>query len=345
MPDQPRNARPGQRARAKALDARGMRMAHWVFIHPQRQLMMKSLASHGGALWCSFVAGLLLCAAAAAADANIVYPLTGSRLDSRYDYDWAVLRLALDKTRARYGSYDLHQSPIIMSPQRITQELQNRPGRINILARATDPELEKTFLPVRIPIDKGLLGYRIFLVRAADLPRFAAVRTLRDLQPMTAGQGKGWADIPILHAAGLSTVEGSTYEGLFAMLEAKRFDFFSRAADEATREYNERHTLNPTLAVEPTLMLHYPLPRYFFLRRDAEGRELAARITAGLEIMVRDGSLNELFYRYKNAIIEQADLKHRRVINIANPDLSPETPLSRSELWYDPLAGNPSGGK
>ena len=280
---------------------------------------------------------MLLWTTGVAAATVIVYPLTGSGIDSRYDYDWAVLRTALLKTVPRYGAFELRQSQTTMSAQRVTQELANQPGRINILVRATDPDLEQQFLPIRLPVDRGLLGYRIFLVREADLPRFAAVRSLDDLRRLHVGQGKGWIDVDILRAAQLTVVEGSTYDGLFAMLEAKRFDFFSRAADEATREYDERRIANPTMALEPTLLLHYPLPRYFFVRRDAEGKLLAERITAGMEMMIRDGSLNELFYRYKSSIIERANLKQRHLLTIVNPTLSPETPLSRSELWYDPL--------
>jgi ABC-type amino acid transport substrate-binding protein len=290
--------------------------------------------------WYALLAALCLCCSAASQAVNhIVYPLTGGGIDSRYDYEWAVLRTALQKTESRFGSFELKQSDIVMSPQRVTQELQLPAGRINILVRATDPGLERQFLPVRLPVDRGLLGYRVFLVREADLPRFAAVRTLDDLRQLRAGQGKDWADIAILNAAGIQTVEGSSYDGLFGMLDAGRFDFFSRAADEARREFAERHAAHPQLAIEPTLLLHYPLPRYFFLRRDDEGRHLATRIEAGMEIMIKDGTLAALFQQYKHHIIEQSGLRKRRVLTIRNPTLSPQTPLARSELWYDPLSG------
>ncbi|NRR31741.1 ABC transporter substrate-binding protein [Oxalobacteraceae bacterium] len=275
---------------------------------------------------------------AARANTNIVYPLTAIGIDSRYDYDWAVLRSALEKTTRQFGAFQMHQAGTEMSPQRITHELGMQTGHINIFVRATAPELEKQFMPIRYPVDKGLLGYRIFLVRKADLARFAAIRTLDDLRRFRAGQGKDWADVPILRAAGLETVEGSVYDGLFAMLEAKRFDYFSRATDEAVREYEERRAAHPTLAIEPTLLLHYPLPRYFFVRRDDEGRHLRERIEAGLEIMLRDGSWNALFERYKGEIIDKSGLRKRRVLQIPNPTLSPKTPLGRSELWFDPLA-------
>lgn len=270
---------------------------------------------------------------------RIVYPLTSGGIDSRYDYDWAVLRAALHKTEAAFGSFSVQQYDIAMSPQRMEQELLSPQGHLNILVRSTNPSLEQRLLPVRLPVDRGLLSYRVFLVRSADLPRFAAVRTLDDLRKLRAGQGMDWADVPILRAAKLPTVEGRTYDGLFSMLDAGRFDYFSRSVDEAMREYDERSPQHPQLAIEPTLLLHYPLPRYFFLRRDAEGERLAKRITAGLEIMFKDGSLASLFQRYKHDVIARAHLQQRRVIDIPNPTLPPLTPLSRSELWYNPLTG------
>jgi len=250
-----------------------------------------------------------------------------------------VLRTVLQKTEARYGPFELNQSTHPMSPQRVVQELLMPSGRINVLARATSPELEQQFMPVRLPIDKGLLGYRVLLVREADLPRYAAVRSLADLTPLRMGQGKDWIDVPILRNAGLTVVEGTSYSGLFPMLAAGRFDCFSRGVDEAQREYKERRAMFPVLAVEPTLLLQYPLPLYFFTRRDDEGKQLAQRIREGMEMMIRDGSLNALFQKYKGDSIKAGGLAKRRVLHIKNPHLPPETPLTRSELWFDPAKG------
>ncbi len=280
-----------------------------------------------------------LCAAGARAQTEVVYPLDGNGKYQHYAYEWAVLRTALQKTESRYGRYAMRQNSMPMSPERATQELLAADGQINILVRATDSTLEQQFLPVRLPVDRGLLGNRIFLVRAADLPRFAAVRTLSDLRRLRAGLGYDWADLRVLEAAGIPTVTSHTYEGLFSMLDAGRYDFFSRALDEAVREYDERHAANPQLVIEPTLLLRYPLPRYFFLRRDDAGRKLAARIEAGMEIMIKDGSLDALFQQYKRKLLERTGASQRRVLTIPNPDLSPQTPLARKELWYDPAAG------
>ncbi|WP_332851386.1 hypothetical protein [Duganella sp. S19_KUP01_CR8] len=289
--------------------------------------------------WSALLLAACVVAAPAWAATHLTYPLTSDGIDSRYDYDWAVLRAALEKTAPRYGVFEQHQSKVAMSPPRVVQEMSSPSGRINIFVRATSPELEREFLPVRLPVDRGLLGYRLLLIRGADQQRFAGIKTVADLRRLRAGLGQGWADIPIFEKAGVPVVEGSSYDGLFAMLEADRFDFYSRSADEALREFKERSASHPQMAVEQTLLLHYPLPRYFFLRRDAEGRLLAKRIETGMEMMIKDGTLNTLFQRYKADLIKNTAMHKRRVINLANPKLTPQTPLARGELWFNPLTG------
>jgi hypothetical protein len=288
---------------------------------------------------------LVLATPAARSETIVIHPRAESATDTRYQYDWTVLRTALDKTRSSFGPYELREADYPMVQSRVEYEMLNSEGRINILVRSTSVDLEKRFLPIRIPVDRGILGYRILLVRGADLPRFAAVRTLDDLRKFRIGQGKGWSDVPILRSAGFEVVEGDSYEGLFSMLTAERFDVFSRSINEALSEYDKQHQNHPTMAVEPTLLLHYSLPRYFFVRRDAQGEKLAKRIESGLEIMLRDGSLSALFFQFKGEQIRQAGLDKRIVFNIPNPLLPPETPLARTELWYDPLEPTLTGKK
>jgi len=270
---------------------------------------------------------------------QVVYPRPESEHDSRYLYDWEVLRTALEKTRGKFGPYELRQARQFMSPARVTAEAAGA-GSINVFVRATSTQLEQQFRPVRIPVDRGLIGYRLLLVRYDDLPRFAEVQSLDQLRRFSIGQGKGWVDVGILQAGGFKVVEGNNYDGLFSMLEVKRFDALSRSVDEALSEYDQLHQ-RFGFEVEPGIALYYPLARYFFTRRDAEGEVLANRLEAGLEAMVQDGSLQALFMTYKGPLIKRSALARRRLFRIPNPGLPPQTPLARSELWYRPqeLAG------
>lgn len=267
---------------------------------------------------------------------HVVFPRYFSILDTGKGFDWIVLQAAMEKTSARFGPFTLSPSREPVSVPRMLQELARQDGAINVIARATHRDLETQFQPIRIPIDRGLMGMRLLLVRKADLPRFASVRTLEELRHLSAGQGTGWVDSAVLSAAGISVVESPRPGSLYGMLAAGRFDFFPRAVDEAPREYDVIRKSHTDIAIEPTLMLRYPLPRYFFVRRDAEGDRLAERIKTGMEMMVKDGSLAALFHKHKGALLEQAHIGKRRIIELRNPELPPETPLQRSELWIKP---------
>jgi len=212
-----------------------------------------------------------------AANSDLVYPRYFSVVEGLNEFDWIVLRSAMQHTAASHGPYSVNAWREPMSVPRMVQELATPNGHINIIARATDRELETRFQPIRIPIDRGLMGMRLLMVRKADLPRFAMVRSLEDLRHLSAGQGKGWVDTGVLAAAGIGVVETQRPESLVGMLEAGRFDFFPRALDEAPGEYDAVHESRPDIVIEPTLMLRYPLPRYFFVRRDTEGDKPAWR--------------------------------------------------------------------
>ena len=287
-----------------------------------------------GLLFLAILATQAVAANPAQAPQQVVYPRAESEHDSRYLYDWEVLRMALEKTRTRFGPYELRQAGQFMSPARVTAEAAGA-GSINVFVRATSAQLEQQFRPVRIPVDRGLIGYRLLLVRHEDVPRFADVKSLEQLRRFSIGQGKGWVDVGILQAGGFKVVEGNNYEGLFSMLEVKRFDALSRSVDEALSEYDEWHQ-RFGFEVEPGIALYYPLARYFFTRRDAEGEALAKRLEAGLEAMVQDGSLQALFMTYKGPLIKRSGLARRRLFRIPNPGLPVQTPLARSELWYRP---------
>jgi hypothetical protein len=295
------------------------------------------LVSTGG-----LVAALLSAAFAVSAQApaqSFVYPRSESATDSQYLYDYELLRLALERTRESHGAFELRSSTVPMNQARAADEIVNGSGAVTIFARSTSLEHEERMQPIRVPIDKGLISYRVFLIRSDLRPRLDAVASLDDLRKFSVGSFVTWADTRILRDGGFEVVTGDSYEGLFRMLVAKRFDLYSRSVDEAYREYDERKALLPDMAVDDKLLLHFPTTRYFFVQRSAAGQQLAARVEAGLEQMIRDGSFDAHFHKHKGPLIERANLKSRRVFRIGNPFLSPQTPLNRRELWFDPLAG------
>lgn len=281
-------------------------------------------------------------AAVMAQTAVFIYPRSESVTDTQYIYDYELLRQALEATVASHGPYELRQSSVAMNQARAGDEIAAGSGLVNIFARSTAVEHEQRFVPIRIPIDKGLISYRVFLIRSDMQPKLAAVDNLDELRAYSVGSFTTWTDTRILRAGGFKVVTGDSYEGLFRMLVARRFDLFSRSADEAYREYNERRALLPDMRVEQNLLLHFPTTRYFFLQRSEEGERLASRVEEGLNLMIKAGSFDAHFQRYKGPLIARAHLKTRTAFRIDNPYMSAETQAmrkARPELWFDPIKG------
>jgi len=239
-----------------------------------------------------------------------------------------ILTLVLQKTdpqvTLRQHSEELPQS-------RLVDEI--KLGNIDVMWAGVDKTLESQLKPVRIPMFKGLLGHRIFIIREDQQARFNNIKTLDDLKQLNAGQGTQWGDTQILKGAGIPVITTLKYPNLFLMLEGQRFDYFPRALHEPWSEVEERPELN--LTVEKNIMLVYPFAMYLFVSKD--NQTLHDKLYQGFEMAIADGSFDELFFN--NQLIKDAlnktNIKNRTVIKIANPAMHPDTPVDRKEFWLD----------
>lgn len=204
---------------------------------------------------------------------------------------------------------------------------------INVHFAFTRPEWEKDTLPIRIPIRRGIVNYRLLLVNEQDLDQFKDIKSAEQLKRLKAGLQTGWATTEIMKKAGFNVIEGNSYDGMFDMLTRRRFDYFPRGINEIFDEVEQRSGETNTIVIEPTLALYIPAATYIFV--SPKNPRLARRIETGLELMIEDGTLQEIFNRYYSKDIEKSGLATRRIINIENPLLPIETPLDRPELWYD----------
>lgn len=263
---------------------------------------------------------------------TIHYPRHQSGATLHTDYYFEVLQMALQHTTEEFGPVTLKYTDQGMSPARAAAELASGSGLIQVDVRSWNEERGRTLLQVPLPVDRGLIGYRVLLVRAQDLPKFAAVRSLSDLRRFTYGLLGAWGDVRVFEHNGLPVVRGDNYEGLFRMLVAGRFDAFSRDIDEIQFEFERYAPELPGLAIEETLLLRYRSARYFFVSRTEEGARLAIRIAAGLKRMQQDGSLDELFLRHKRGVLERLNVKGRRVIALDHPQLPPGAAEIPAEL-------------
>jgi hypothetical protein len=280
----------------------------------------------------------LAAAAAVAQPMRFVHPQAESASDGRHTYYWQLLEAALQTNRAQYGEHEVLAYNKPMNFARAAAEVASGDGgRVNIVARATNLDLEARLRPVPIPLDRGLLGYRVFLILAERQPQLDAVRSLDELKRFSIGLSTPWTDVKVLEASGFKLVLANDYEGLFKMLGARRFELFSRGVNEVREEWLSHRNSIPGLAIERGIVLHYPMPRYFFVPRTAQGERMAQRLLDGLQRLARSGEFERRYQAYKRLVLDGIDLSGRRVFRLPNPQLSSLAPTG-DRFWWDDLA-------
>ncbi len=259
------------------------------------------------------------------------------KLDQRNLYFIDMLDLALEKTSNTEGSFSLKKVKDRMQQGRAIIQLTIGKS-LDVVWTMTSKEREAQLLPIRIPLLKGLLGHRIFIIRSEDKMKFRMINTFEELKKLKAGQGHDWPDTQILKANGIKVGTSPSYDRLFAMLQQKRFDYFPRGVNEPWSEvkaHKYKHFL-----VEETLLIQYPAPIYFFVNK--HNTQLAERLEKGLRLAIKEGSFDLLFRHHpaNKEIFELAKIEHRKIFRLKNPQLTPETPLEEKALWYTPEGMN-----
>lgn len=240
----------------------------------------------------------------------------------------SILQLAVKKSGENLTIKELAQEVPIAR-----RENETASGSLDLMWAGSSPKLDNKLRAVRIPLLKGMLGHRIFIIRQGDQASFNSVYNLSDLKQLKAGMGRTWGSTKVLEAAGLNVVSTLKYKNLFYMLEGGRFDYFPRAVHEPWSEVSNHPDL--PLEVENNILLIYPYAMYFYIAKSND--ELHATLTRGLEAAIADGSFNQLFYSHPmvKSAVEKTQFNQRVVLRISNPSMHPDTPVDRPELWLD----------
>ncbi len=215
-----------------------------------------------------------------------------------------------------------------LPPQERTIRLLEKPGGIDIFWGITTQEREQRALAVQIPIDKGLIGYRVPVIEARNRNLLATAREIGDLNKIIFGLGNDWPDTAVFRANGLSVTTFIKSSSQYGMLASGRFDVFP---DNILDYSNE--SLPPGLEFDQHLLFHYPSAMYFFVaKRDPV---LHRQLTAGLEKIVKSGQLDALFSRHFGELIERMKLKERRKIELVNPEMPASVLQEQPNLWFN----------
>ncbi len=271
---------------------------------------------------------------------QIRVPKPRSEHDVSQQYYVELLRKALQKAAAGRPLPDI--LPVAeMEQGRAVRELQK--GQIiDLFWMGTDRDKEQQLRAIRIPLERGLMGFRMLTIRRDQTDKFNKISILQQLHKLTACQGLSWPDTKILQNAGLKVQTSPVYENLFKQVNAGRCDYFPRGLHEGQTELRERAALYPDLVRHPNLMLHYPFAIYFFTGK--QNAALAQWIEQGLEMMIADGELLAHMQQHPLTAhvfpLSQFSMPHW--LELKNPGLSPDTDFLNRRYWFVPADFNAS---
>lgn len=249
----------------------------------------------------------------------ILYPAAELASDSRGSYYEQLLKLALAKAD---GGLEAQPTQYASGISRALVRLAQGDG-VDVMWAPPTEQLDRDFLRVRVPLDRGILGWRLFLIRQQDSEDFISIGSLAQLKTRLAGQVAEWLDTDILLRNGLPVVKAARYQDLFNMLANGRFSYLPRGIGEIQAEAQNYAKLG--LQIESHLALYYPMCAYFFVER--HNTRLAEQLEIGLRRAIDDGSFERLFQQYNGASLEAARLSQRAVLRLNNP-FSPTGPGS-----------------
>lgn len=255
------------------------------------------------------------------------------KLSAPYDpnavYVSALLDLVLSKIET---PYKIRYTKLPMLQGRAIEEAAKKNGLVDVLWSMTTTEREKKLIAIKIPIDKGLLGWRIPLVKKNKAEILNNVKDINDLKRFTAGQGHDWPDTEILRRNNMRVVTSWDYETLFSMLGDNRFDYFPRSIMEIYSDLANHK--KDGVVIDENIILHYPTAAYFFVT--PRKPKLAINLEAGLRRAIADGSFDALFRHCLGKYITEAAINRRRVIEMENPTVDAALNHANGELWFRP---------
>ncbi|MDO1581905.1 hypothetical protein [Rhizobium oryzicola] len=243
-----------------------------------------------------------------------------------------VLKLAIEKSGKPYA---LKPSPTGYSSNAGMVDAIANGAQIDIAWVNAAKAVSAKLLSVPFPIDRGLGGYRLFLIDGDRQSEFSKVKSLGDLKSFIGLQGTGWADVDVLRNSGL-TVRTGPQKNLYRMTIGRRGDYFARGVNEALTEQAKIVSDVPGLAVEKTLILQYPSASIFYISKKRP--ELRDDLMRGLEAAWKDGSYEKVFSAFPDIKLafDKGDLKTRTIIKIPNPNLPDDILAMDAKYWFDP---------
>lgn len=192
--------------------------------------------------------------------------------------------------------------------------------RVDIIVSAISKERENRYLPIFVPLDRGLLGFRICMVLPSSTDKFKSVNSVVDFQEQTIKLTlvEAWPDVSVMKSNGIPLQLTANYAESVQAIKSQNADCFSRSVMEIDTELAQL----PALAMESRIALIYPLADIIYVNPNLP--ELHATLELGISTALEDGSFYRLADEHYDALLQKHRFYSRKLLIMQNPDVSEE---------------------
>jgi len=234
------------------------------------------------------------------------------------EYDYDLMKLALDLTVETHGPYKLVKTPIGLNYKRAMEFAKKGTFPNFFMRNVVSQDAMQELTAVKFPVERGIAGYRVAFIKPNLQKEIEQVTDVSDLRRFDIIQGIGWPDNLILRANGLRVLVGPSFPNIRDMVVNDRAQLFFRGVSEILKEYQQQPD-DRRLSVEKHLLIYYPFPRLLVTAK--ENGQAAKRVETGLIKACKNGSFIELWEKYFQSDLEELGLKNRKTIPLKNPFL------------------------
>ncbi len=252
---------------------------------------------------------------------NIVF-WNGNKSSARQNYETALLQACLKATDHQYGSMQIRVDNTDYSNAEDEAHVFVNGADILVTVAGNVKFKDQQKLVIPQPLTKGLLGYRLLLVRDESLTTFAQINSPQQLQALSIGIPDTWADAALFRHNQYKVIERGTLDNLFLLLKNATFDYVALGVNEVEQIFQQQVESLGGISIEPSLMLYYPFPLVFYVNPNKS--VLAERIEIGLKLIMANGEHEMLFNHYHADVTQRLNLRIRKIHTLANPMLPSE---------------------
>jgi hypothetical protein len=256
---------------------------------------------------------ILILSTPSRADFAVTYFLGENNFDI---YSYELIKLALEKTRDKYGNFTLSTIANIPNKRRFAILQQNTlPNLVVMRGHQTEFHTKGGLTYINFPVDFGLLGWRICFVSPQSKEKIEAIKSLDKLRRYSIVQGIDWTDNIILRENGFRVIELDGYQNLFKVVASGRADLFCRGINELPGEFAAFKGMG-NLMYNESFILTYKMPFFYYL--NSRNTLAKQRIEEGLKLAYEDGSIMRLWHESFDASIRFANIPHRQIFHLTN---------------------------